>query len=250
MSPGGNFVQRPQPFLSIVIPAYNEEKRLPASLRLLEEFFRSLKRGIEVIVVDDASRDNTAEAARTQVFSNARLRVLRNRRNRGKGASVRRGMAAARGAYILFSDADFSTPIREWERLYQALQAGAGVAIGSRAVTGARVTRHQPFYREWMGKAFNRFVQWIVLPGLHDTQCGFKLFTRATARRIFCRVRTPRFGFDVEVLYLARRAGIPVAEVPVEWKNSAATTVSPLKDSAIMFWDLFRIRIRHRRTRV
>lgn len=237
--------------LSIVVPAYNEAKRLPQTLAQVDEFLNRQTYTAEVIVVDDGSQDDTRGVARAFHFrAPARFRLLTNVRNRGKGASVRRGMAAARGDFILFTDADLSTPIADVQVLFAAAEKGADVALGSRAVAGARVLTHQPWHREFMGKTFNRFVQGIVLPGLHDTQCGFKLFRRASARRLFRCLTTPRFGFDVEVLYLARRAKLNIAEVPVEWRNALGSTVSPLKDSLTMFADLFRIRWRHRRTRV
>jgi dolichyl-phosphate beta-glucosyltransferase len=237
--------------LSIVIPAYNEALRLPQTLDRLDAFLGKQAYTAEVIVVDDGSRDRTQEVVRAHRFqAPVRLRLLANARNRGKGASVRRGVAAARGEFVLFTDADLSTPIAAVQALFAALEKGADVALGSRAVPGAQVLTHQPKYRELMGKTFNRFVQGVILPGLHDTQCGFKLFRGAAARRIFRRLTTPRFGFDVEVLYLARRAKLTLAEVPVEWRNSPASTVSPLKDSLTMFADLFRIRWRHRRTQL
>lgn len=237
-----------RPALSVVIPAYNEERRLGETLRRVDAFLAPLPADYELIVVDDGSSDGTAAAARAFSPARGRLRLLRNRRNRGKGASVRRGLAAARGGRVLFSDADLSTPITELPRLDAALDRGAAVAIGSRAVRGSRVLIPQPLYRMLMGKIFNRFVQLLVLPGLHDTQCGFKLFTREAARAIFRRQTLCGFGFDVEVLYLARRQGWAVAEVPVEWRNSLQSRVSPGRDSLRMFLDLFRILARHRRS--
>jgi dolichyl-phosphate beta-glucosyltransferase len=197
--------------------------------------------------VDDGSRDRTQEAVRAFHFEAGRMRFLRNQCNRGKGASIRRGMAAARGNVVLFTDADLSTPIQELESLEAALRQGADIAIASRGIVGSRVETHQPIYREYMGKIFNRFVQLLVLPGIHDTQCGFKLFQRTMARRIFRRLTIRRFGFDVEILYLARRLGARVAEVPVEWHNVLDSKVSPVKDALQMFLDLFRILLRHRK---
>ncbi len=242
---------RPPLHLSIVIPAFNEERRLPQTLETIAGFLNAKKYSSEVVVVDDCSQDRTRAVALAAGFPKSiRVRVLSNARNRGKGASVRRGMAAARGEYVLFTDADLSTPIRDLDTLLSGMECGADVVIGSRAVPGAKVLTPQPWYREFMGKTFNRFVQSLVLPGLRDTQCGFKLFRRTAVRRIFPHVATPRFGFDVEVLYLARRGKLAIAELPVEWHNSLASTVSPLKDSLTMFVDLFRIRWRHRKTGV
>ncbi len=238
-----------QPEYSVVIPAFNEARRLPGTLRRLDDWFAALPGNYEFIVVDDGSADATGPAARAFRPRRGRLRVLRNLRNRGKGASVRRGVAAARGRWILFTDADLSTPIEELARLQAALGEGVGIAIGSRAVPGARVVKPQPWYRTCMGKSFNLLVRLVLLPGVHDTQCGFKLFPRAQGRKLFRRMTIPRFGFDAEILYLARRCGLRITEVPVAWYNSLATTVSPLRDSLVMLLDLFRIRWRHHRVR-
>lgn len=242
---------RPNIYLSVVIPAYNEALRLPHTLKKINTFLSTQNYASEIIIIDDCSRDATQKIARTYpCTAKIWVRVLSNRRNRGKGASIRRGMAAARGKFILFSDADMSTPIAEVRSLFNGLAHGADIAIGSRAVAGARVLTPQPWHREFMGKIFNRFVQQMLLPGLHDTQCGFKIFQRTAARRIFRWVSIPRFGFDAEVLYLARKAKLTIVEIPVEWHNSLASTVSPLHDAITMFVDLFRIRWRHRKTRV
>lgn len=235
--------------LAIVIPAYNEEQRLPKTLSVIAEYFSRRRRFCELIIVDDGSRDNTEKIAREFKFPAGRLRVLVNRRNRGKGASIRRGIAAARAELVLFTDADLSTPIGELETMENALRLGADVVIASRAVKGSRITTGQPVYRKLMGKIFNQFVQVLLLPGIHDTQCGFKLFRRAIARRIFYHTTIARFGFDAEILYLARRLKARIAEVPVEWHNVLESKVSPLKDSFQMFLDLFRIIYRHRHIR-
>ncbi len=237
--------QQSRPRLSIVIPAYNESRRLPRSLRSIVQHFEQTSERFEVIVVDDGSLEPITQTS-IPGFAPGRLRVLRNRRNRGKGASIRRGVAAAKGEWILFTDADLSTPIWELNTLERAAADGADVAIASRAAAGARVQKHQPLYREFMGKVFGVLVRLLVLPDIWDTQCGFKLFRREMARKIFNRMTITRFGFDVEVLFLARKLGAKITEVPVEWHNSAESKVSPLRDSVQMFLDLFRIRIRHR----
>jgi dolichyl-phosphate beta-glucosyltransferase len=236
---------RKQVEYSVVIPAYNEALRLPETLRRVDEWFAARTKAYEFIVVDDGSADETLARAKGFRPRQGRMRVLRNLRNRGKGASVRRGVAAACGRWILFTDADLSTPIEELEHLQSALGQGEGVAIGSRAVPGAQVVQPQPWYRTCMGKTFNLCVRLLLLPGVHDTQCGFKLFSRSAARRLFRLLTIPRFGFDVELLYLARRSGLTIREVPVAWYNSAASRVSPIRDSCIMFIDLFRIRWRY-----
>lgn len=223
--------------LSVVIPAFNEAARLPPTLRQIALALGT--RPHEIIVADDGSFDGTAEHALALGLPG--LRVLRSEHNRGKGDAVRRGMLAARGARRLMTDADLSTPIADLDRLDARLDAGADVAIGSRAVSGAQVEVHQSRYREAMGRAFNACVRALLLPDLHDTQCGFKLWTAAAAERAFACSRLDGFGFDVEVLYVARRAGLRIDEVGVTWRNDAATRVT-LGRGARAFSDLVAIR--------
>jgi dolichyl-phosphate beta-glucosyltransferase len=225
-----------EPYLSIVIPAYDEEQRLPRTLERLAAWLRAWGRPHEVLVVDDGSRDGTVAAARA-----AGAAVLANDRNRGKGYSVRRGMLAARGALRLMTDADLSTPIEELPRLVARIEEGCGVAIGSRALPGARIEIRQPWYRENMGRVFNLMVRGLALPGLRDTQCGFKLFTAEAARDAFADARLDGFSFDVEALYLARKRGHRVCEIPVVWRNDAASRVT-LSSGLRAFLDLARIR--------
>jgi dolichyl-phosphate beta-glucosyltransferase len=232
--------------LSIVIPAYNEEVRLPASLGTVSAYLngRGSSVAAEVIVVDDGSSDATAERAREAARRfGLDLQVLRLPGNRGKGFAVRSGALASRGALLLVSDADFSTPIYEWEKLRAT---GAPVAIGSRALDESLVKEKQPFLRQSMGKLFNRLVQLLLVPGIRDTQCGFKLFSEEAAREIFSRAKVDRFAYDVEALLLARRLGYAIAEVPVLWFNSPDTRVS-LLGGAQAYWDLLRIRLRTRK---
>jgi dolichyl-phosphate beta-glucosyltransferase len=230
------------PHLSVVIPAYNEEERLPSTIREIEAFLASKPYSWELIVVDDGSRDRTVEIAR-QTFSRPESRVDCNPRNMGKGATVRRGMLLARGAFRLFTDADNSTPIQELDKLLARLEStGSDVAIGSRALRESQLEQRQPFYREFMGRTFNRIVQFLAVPGIRDTQCGFKLFTAPSAEHVFKRQRLEGFSFDVEVLMLARSGGFKIEEVPVRWINSPSSRVSPIKDSAKMFLDVVRIR--------
>jgi dolichyl-phosphate beta-glucosyltransferase len=227
------------PRLSVVIPAFNEALRLPATLERVRLHLEARGVPYEVVVVDDGSTDATAGAARA---ARGPIEVLRQATNRGKGYAVRTGMLAARGELRLMTDADLSTPIEELERLEAALGAGFDVAIGSRAVAGARIEVHQPAYREAMGRLFNRLVQMLLLPGLQDTQCGFKLWSAAAARLAFAACRHDGFSFDVEALYVARRHGLRIAELPVVWRNDAATRVG-LGGGATAFLDLARIRL-------
>jgi len=226
------------PALSVVIPAYDEALRLPATLARVREHLAARGVSHEIVVVDDGSSDATADVARAE---GDLVRVLRHEPNRGKGYAVRRGMLASTGDRRLMTDADLSTPIEELVKLEAEIDRGSDVAIGSRAVAGARIEVHQPAYREAMGRLFNVLVQALLLPGLADTQCGFKLFTAAAAETAFGACRLDGFSFDVEALYVARRRGLRVVEVPVVWRNDAATRVG-LGGGGAAFADLLRIR--------
>ena len=229
------------PEISIVIPAFNEALRLPATLDRVERYLGTTGISTEVIVVDDGSRDSTAEVVRERAARWPQLRLAAAERNGGKGAAVRLGMAAARGRYRIFSDADLSVPIDDMEKLLRPLRGGAGVAIASRGLHESQVEIHQPWYRETMGKIFNRLVRIFVLGGVHDTQCGFKAFTAEVAERVFPPLQTRGFGFDVEVLYRAQRAGYQIVEVPTRWINSPQSRVHPIRHSAAMFLELLAI---------
>lgn len=231
------------PRLSIVIPAYNEERRLGPSLGRVRDYVRKRRLSAEVLVVDDGSSDATAQVVGRAAKAWPALRLLKLPRNLGKGAAVRAGVQAARGARILFTDADLSTPMEELAALEARLDAGADVALGSRAVDRSRVAVSQPLYRVLAGRSFNVLVQLFSVPGIHDTQCGFKLFTAGAGKRLFARQQVPRFGFDVEFLFLARKAGYQLAEVPVRWENSVETKVRPIRDGARAFLDLALIRL-------
>ncbi|HEX3742908.1 MAG TPA: dolichyl-phosphate beta-glucosyltransferase [Bryobacteraceae bacterium] len=211
--------------ISIVIPAYNEEKRLPATLTAVKAYLASTTWEFsEIVVVDDGSRDGTAELARQ-----AGVRVLQNPGNRGKGYSVRHGMLEAKGDWLLFSDADLSTPIEEVEKLWSAIdREHASAAIGSRDLDRSLIGVRQPLFREMGGRFFNLVIRLSTGLPIHDTQCGFKLFERAAAHEIFRRQRVERFGFDVEVLYIAQRLGYRTLEVPVRWNDVAGTKVKML----------------------
>ena len=216
--------------VSIIIPAYNEQARLPDTLRRVEQHLREGDWDFhEVLVVDDGSTDSTADTAAGFASANPNIRVLRNPGNRGKGFSVRHGMMEARGEWRLFTDADLSTPIEELEKLWRTVAKGKEeVAIGSRALDRSLIGVHQPSYRETMGRFFNRVMR--VATGLHiaDTQCGFKLFRRDVAEEVFSRQKLERFGFDAEVLYIAARRGYKIAEVPVRWNHVEGSKVGML----------------------
>jgi dolichyl-phosphate beta-glucosyltransferase len=225
-----------RPALSVIIPAYNEAERLPPTLRRVRAWLEAWGQSHEIIVVDDGSQDDTA--ARAESLG---AQVLRNGENRGKGYSVRRGMREARGARRLMTDADLSTPMEDLPRLMEYMDGGYGVVIASRALPGANIEVHQPWYRENMGRFFNLCVRALALPGLQDTQCGFKLFSAQAAEDAFGPARLDGFSFDVEALFLARRKGHRIAEIPVTWRNDAASRVSSLK-GFLAFLDLLRIK--------
>jgi dolichyl-phosphate beta-glucosyltransferase len=233
--------------VSLVIPAYNEAARIPATISRVAEYLRSRGEPWEVIVVDDGSVDATAETAEKAAKAAALpIRVIRLPENRGKGAAVRAGVLASREEWVLVCDADLSTPIEEWEKLRDA---GSTVAIGSRALDESLIRLPQPWHRRTMGKIFNKFVQLLSIRGIRDTQCGFKWFQGSLAREIFSKARIDRFAYDVEILSLARRRGAAIAEVPVVWVNSPASRVAIVSDSLRMLRDLVRIRALTRRDR-
>lgn len=231
------------PDLSVIIPAYNEEARLKTSLPVIIEYLRAQPYSSEIIVVDDGSRDATSKVAQ-EIGRDFAVRVLRNEPNRGKGYSIRRGMTEAHGKFRLFSDADLSTPIEEVEKLWPEARNGFGVVIGSRALPGSKLEKRQAPYRELMGRIFNLLVRLLVLGGIHDTQCGFKMFTADAAREVFPKQTLDGFAFDVELLVLARKAGYQVKEVPVRWINSPASKVSAWRDSTRMFVDLIKLKLK------
>lgn len=230
------------PDLSIVIPAYNEELRLPATLERLAEYLPTLGLQTEVLVVDDGSGDRTAAVAETFAEKISRLRVLSNGANRGKGYSVRHGMLEAAGELVLFTDADLSAPIEESDKLISALKSGYDVAIGSRAMNRSLISTHESVFREFAGIIFNKIVRVVLWLPFVDTQCGFKAFRRERCRIIFELQRIEGFGFDPELLYLARHYGLRSVEIPVRWGHSPDTKVSMLRDSFKMFIDIFVIR--------
>jgi dolichyl-phosphate beta-glucosyltransferase len=232
------------PRLSIVVPAFDEARRIGRTLDRLSEFAAALPGGAEIVVVDDGSRDATAEEVARR--AGPALRLVRLDENRGKGAALRAGVAATTGSEVLLCDADLSTPIEEYGRLRPHL-GEAHLVLGSRAVAGSTIALRQPWHRELMGKIFNRLVRLGVVGGYRDTQCGFKLIAGGVARELFAAMVVDRFAFDVELLSLALRRGYVAREVGVTWRDSRESRVHPLRDSIRMLLDLARIRWRHRR---
>lgn len=229
--------------LSIVIPAFNEEHRLPKTLDRVVSYLQTKPDWAEVIVVDDGSTDATARVVRDYGQKYSALRMVSNGRNKGKGFSVRHGMLEARGDVALFSDADLSTPIEEADKLLSAVRdQGYDAAIGSRTVDRSLIEVHQSAIREQAGIFFNRVVRWIMGIDFSDTQCGFKAFRREPSRIIFEQQRIERFGFDPEILFLAKRNGLRVAEVPVRWSHDSATKVHVMADGVRMFFELLLVR--------
>jgi glycosyltransferase involved in cell wall biosynthesis len=227
---------------SIVIPAFNESARIGTTLDKVLRYIAQRDWNAEVIAVNDGSRDNTAEIIQEFAAKRPTLRLLQNPGNRGKGYSVRNGMLHARGQVLLFSDADLSSPIEEAEKLFTAVEQGADIAIGSRWLQSELQTQRQPLYRQLFGRIFNLLLRTILGLKFKDTQCGFKAFSRHAAQTIFPLQRIERWGFDPELLYLARKFGLVVAEVPVAWAHSTGTRISPLRDGSRMFFEMLKIR--------
>jgi glycosyltransferase involved in cell wall biosynthesis len=231
-----------RPKYSIVIPAYNESARLPATLASVVGCIRARGWQAEVLVVNDGSTDATAEVVRVFAQSAPEVRLIENPGNRGKGYSVRAGMLEARGEIVLFTDSDLSAPIEEAERLFNAIQGGADIAIGSRWLESGRQTQRQPLYRQFFGRCFNAVTRAVMGLRFADTQCGFKAFTRAAAQTVFQLQTIERWGFDPEILFIALKRGYHVVEVPVSWHHDARTRMSYLKDGMKMLQEIAQIR--------
>jgi dolichyl-phosphate beta-glucosyltransferase len=231
-----------EPIYSIVIPAYNEGARLGATLEKVLSYVYGMGWDAEVVVVNDGSRDNTSDIVREHAAANPALRLVENPGNRGKGFSVRTGMLSARGRIVLFSDADLSSPIEEAPKLLQALEAGADIAIGSRWLRAETQTQRQPLYRQLFGRIFNLLLRLTLGLQFKDTQCGFKAFKRSAVQAIFPLQKIERWGFDPEILFLARKFGFKVQEVPVAWGHSGGTRINPLIDGSRMFMEMLHIR--------
>lgn len=228
-------------YFSLIIPAYNEEKRIGDTLRHVFEYLSRQSYDAEVIVVDDGSADQTANVVREEF---PQVNLISYQPNRGKGYAVKQGIEAASGKYRVFYDADASTPIEEVEKLWPKFQAGAQVVIGSRSIAGANVEIHQAWYRENMGRIFNLIVRIVAFGGFSDTQCGFKGFTAESCAIIFPRQTIERFSFDAELMFMALKHKLPIAEVPVRWLNCPHTRVRAIRDSARMIYDLVLMRLR------
>jgi glycosyltransferase involved in cell wall biosynthesis len=235
------------PFLSIVIPAHNEEKRLPRTLEQVFAFLSAQPYPAEVIVVENGSTDRTLELTQAAVAQHPTLRPLRIE-GRGKGLAVQQGMLAARGEYRFICDADLSMPIEEIEKFLPPGLDGFDIAIASREAPGA-VRYGEPAYRHWGGRAINLAIQMLILPGLQDTQCGFKCFRAEAAERLFRLQTLPGWSFDIEVLFLARRAGLKIREVPIHWYYDSDSKVKAVRDALDMIADILRIRMNTMRGR-
>jgi dolichyl-phosphate beta-glucosyltransferase len=227
---------------SFIIPAYNEGARLGSTLGRVLNYIAAQRWDAEVLVVNDGSRDQTADLVRACAQTHPQLRLIENPGNRGKGYSVRNGMLNARGDVLVFSDADLSSPIEEAKKLFAAIDAGADIAIGSRWLQPETQTQRQSPLRQFYGRLFNLALRVLLGLNFKDTQCGFKAFTRSAVLTIFPLQKIERWGFDPELLYLARRAGLKVKEVPVAWAHVEGTRLNPLRDGIRMFGEVLKIR--------
>ena len=228
--------------ISIVIPAYNEEKRIIKSLKTIVEYLDLRSLSYEIIIVDDGSSDSTLSLVKDFSKSHSRVVYISYENNMGKGFAVREGVKKSEGNLVLFSDADLSTPIKEMEKLIDAIKSGFDISIGSRALASSEIIVSQPFYRKTMGKIFNVLVRLLIFNGIKDTQCGFKCFTRKAAQEIFRRCRINGFSFDVETLLIGKKLGFKRKDIPVQWLNSPESRVNPIKHSLAMVKELFNIR--------
>ena len=232
------------PFLSVIVPMYNEEKMVLETIRRVEAFMTLKQWAWELIIVNDGSTDNTAFVVENYLkdHSASPVRFLSYAENKKKGFVARQGVLASKGEYVLLTDADLSSPIKEVERLIRALQEGSDVAVGSRAIHEKGCEVQQTLKRRIAGRVFNFFVQTLVMRGIRDTQCGFKCFKKEAAHFLFSKQKLDGFCFDVEVLYLAKKNGLKIKEVPVMWRQGANSKVRLFQDSILMLKDLFRIR--------
>lgn len=227
--------------LAIVIPAFNEERRLPKTLRSILEHARGRQLDFEILVVNDGSTDQTERVVQDFAKEHPQVKLVSYAQNHGKGYAVRLGSLQAAADRILFCDADGAAPIEELRRLERALNEGADIAIGSRALDSEETTLETRLHRKVIGRIFANIVNLLVVPGIKDTQCGFKLFTRPACRHVFSRQRLDGFAFDVEILQIAMRAGFKIKEVPINWKDMPGSKVRLTRDPALMAMDLLRL---------
>ncbi len=227
-----------------MIPVFNEAKRIYTSLENISLFFKHSGFDYEILVVNDGSVDNTVALVKSAIKEiDENIDLIMNSRNRGKGFSVKKGFMHGRGRYLLFTDADLSTPINQIEKLLIPLKAGYDIAIGSRALKKSDIQIHQPRHRQLLGRLFNLSVRVSILPDFRDTQCGFKLFTREAALDIMKRQKIERFAFDVEMLYIASKHGYRIKEIPVQWRDDPIRNIRLMRDGPRMILDLTRIRL-------
>jgi len=231
----------PRPFLSVVVPTYNEAEIIQATLEAIAEHLNRLGLDGEILVADDGSDDQTLQQARSASLGTTVLRLLPARRNMGKGDAVRRGVLAAQGRFILFTDADLSTPLTELDRFIQELLAGHPVVIGSRKLEPQRVSRRQPWPRQFMGRVFSWSARLLLHPQVADFTCGFKAFRSEVVDTLFTPLSIKGWAFDAELLHVARRRGIPVLELPVAWANRGATRVRLRRDILVSAAGLLRV---------
>lgn len=237
----GDIANNEAPLLSIVIPAYNEEQRLPDSLDKIDAFVRQQSYGVEVWIVDNNSNDATADVARAAARQRPYIHVI-HEAVQGKGAAVKTGMLAAKGDYLFICDADLSMPIEEVSKFLPPALNGHDVAIASREIPGAQ-RYNEPQYRHLMGRVFNLIVRLLAIPEIQDTQCGFKVFRREIAHEVFPLQTINGWAFDVEILFIARQHGYTLIEVPINWYYRANSRVNPLRDAINMFLEVIRVRI-------
>ncbi len=238
------------PHLSVVVPAYNEEQRLPRTLARLHEYYEAQSYTYDVIVVSDGSKDQTNQIVSDFVKEHPKFRLIDYSPNRGKGYAVRTGILAAQGDLILFCDADLATPQEETEKLLPHMKDGAKVAIGSRPLRESQLDKHQPLYREMFGRMANKLIQLLAVSGIKDTQCGFKMFTREVAHDIFKRCKLNEFGFDFECLMVARDLGYRIDEVPIRWLDQEGSKVVLMRDGPRALRDLVKIRMAGKKGRL
>jgi dolichyl-phosphate beta-glucosyltransferase len=237
------------PHLSIVIPMYNETGRIQDTIPVLLAYFERQSYSYEFVIVDDGSADGTPALARELFAEVPQARILEKKPNRGKGSAIKAGMLAARGDYVHFCDADLSTPPEELEKFWQWVDEGYDIVIGSRKMAGANITRHQPLWRESLGKVFTWLTNRLATRGISDVTCGFKLFTRKAAHDLFARSRIRDWSFDAEVLFIAQRRGYSIKEVPVTWHDTPGTKVRIVRDAVNALRGLAKIRLNSMRGR-